>query len=127
MDWSKKSIGTNIKNGKNFKEIDDRWDEEGPNQSAERWIGVTMFEYAFPSITFEPLEGGGVMDSASREGPKRVTFELLDGGGVLDSAFVEEMKPQKEIKRCLYSPFLARRIFEPLSKMEMGPGRLQKV
>ena len=82
-----------MRSGKNFNEID-RWDEENPILSAELWIGVTLFEFAFPSITFESLGGGGVTDTASGE----------------------EMKPREEMKRCLYSPFLARRIFEPLSK-----------
>ena len=121
LDRPKKVNRKDIKSGQYFEEID-RWDEEGPNQSAERWSGTTMFEYAFPSITFEPLEGGGVTDSASRKELKRVTFEPLDGGGVLYSASGEEPKPQKDMKRCLYSPFLARRIFEPLSKWKWGRG-----
>ena len=93
----RKPIGKNIRSGKNFNEID-RWDEESSSQCAEQWIGVTLFECALPSITFEPLDGGGVTDPASGE----------------------ELKLREEMKRCVYSPFLARRIFEPLSKWKWG-------
>ena len=100
----RKMVGKEINTGKSIRKID-RWDENDTDQYTEQWTGVTMFEYAFPSITFEPLDGGGVTDPASGE----------------------ELKLREEMKRCLYSPFVARRIFEPLSKMEMGLQRLQHI
>ena len=68
-EWTgrRKIIGKEINTGKRICEID-RWNENDIDRRVEQWVGMTMFEYTFPRVTFQALDGGGVSDSASEKG-----------------------------------------------------------